>query len=738
MVVRLVGLLTALVMMGAHALPLHAEAIQRKKVALVLSGGGAKGAAHIGAIKVIEEAGIPIDMVVGTSIGAIVGGMYAIGYTPHQLDSLARKLDWELLLSDRVKVMKRSMLEREHSERYLLSVPLHRSAPKVGGLIQGENLNSLFSELTVGYHGALDFDSLPRPFACVATEMQTGTEHVFRRGELATALRASMAFPGIFAPVRLDSLVLLDGGMSNNYPADIARQMGADIIIGVSVQERMRTGDNLNQLPEVLTQVMGFLSRKKLEENIALTDVFIHIDTHPYSTMSFSAEAVDSLLTIGRNTALRHLDALAAIREKVGIPAHERLKAPTPYASYASGARLKLSKVEFTGTSESEQQRLLHRTRLKAGDYASLSSIESAVALLRGEMAYSDVVYRLSPTGDGYALHFILQQRKEMNFNLGARFDTEEIASVMLNASLRFNTRLPSQLSLTGRVGKRYAARVDYRLMPHLLKHLNFSYQYYHGDCDVYEKSTRILNAKYNRHTAEASYSNAWWHNWRYDIGASFDAYTNIDLLTVPTATAAPRLTDAHFFSYFFALHYNSFDRSYFPTCGAQLNTRFEAVTDNLLSYRSHAPFVVLQSAWQGVLALSSHTALLPSIHGRAIFGEEYSSLYANVIGGPQADFLLPHQLPFDGITHVTYVPRGALVAGLKLRQRISSNHYATVGASFGFLAEHKEKFLRRAPIYGMSVGYALNSKLGPLQALVGFSPYTNKFNLFVNAGFYF
>ncbi len=738
MVVRLVGLLTALVMMGAHALPLHAEAIQRKKVALVLSGGGAKGAAHIGAIKVIEEAGIPIDMVVGTSIGAIVGGMYAIGYTPHQLDSLARKLDWELLLSDRVKVMKRSMLEREHSERYLLSVPLHRSAPKVGGLIQGENLNSLFSELTVGYHGALDFDSLPRPFACVATEMQTGTEHVFRRGELATALRASMAFPGIFAPVRLDSLVLLDGGMSNNYPADIARQMGADIIIGVSVQERMRTGDNLNKLPEVLTQVMGFLSRKKLEENIALTDVFIHIDTHPYSTMSFSAEAVDSLLTIGRNTALRHLDALAAIREKVGIPAHERLKAPTPYASYASGARLKLSKVEFTGASESEQQRLLLRTRLKAGDYASLSSIESAVALLRGEMAYSDVVYRLSPTGDGYALHFILQQRKEMNFNLGARFDTEEIASVMLNASLRFNTRLPSQLSLTGRVGKRYAARVDYRLTPHLLKHLNFSYQYYHGDCDVYEKSTRILNAKYNRHTAEASYSNAWWHNWRYDIGASFDAYTNIDLLTASTLPQSFKLNDSKLVNYFLRLHYNSFDQSNFPTSGSRFSANYTLSTDNGYSYNKQSPFSVLQASWEGVISFRGGFSLQPSFYGRGIFGKSFSPLYSNVIGGYSAGYLLPHQLPFDGVTSVVHAPRVACVGALKLTKRISSSHYLILSTSLGLLADEADALLRTSPICGASIGYALNTKLGPLQATFGYSPYVHKVNAFVNAGFYF
>ena len=206
---------------------------QRKKVGLVLSGGGAKGIAHIGAIKIIEEAGIPIDYVVGTSMGSIIGGLYAIGYTPEQMDSMVRKQDWTFLLSDQIPRMDMNMQERDADEKYVISVPFSKSAIQdlTGGLIKGRNISNLFSELTLGYHDSLDFNKLPIPFACVSENIVKGEEYVFHDGVLSTAMRASMAIPGVFTPVRLDSMVLVDGGVVNNYPVNVAKEMGADVII---------------------------------------------------------------------------------------------------------------------------------------------------------------------------------------------------------------------------------------------------------------------------------------------------------------------------------------------------------------------------------------------------------------------------------------------------------------------------------------------------------------------------
>ncbi|MBQ8606974.1 MAG: patatin-like phospholipase family protein, partial [Bacteroidaceae bacterium] len=170
---------------------------ERKKVAIVLSGGGAKGVAHIRALKVIEEAGIPIDYIVGTSMGAIVGGLYSIGYTTAQLDTLIRNQDWKFLLSDATERKEKSLTNRELSEQYILTVPFNKKAKEslTGGVIKGRNLGLLFSKLTEGYHDSLDFNTFPIPFACVAYNLVDGKEVVFRNGVLATAIRASMSIP---------------------------------------------------------------------------------------------------------------------------------------------------------------------------------------------------------------------------------------------------------------------------------------------------------------------------------------------------------------------------------------------------------------------------------------------------------------------------------------------------------------------------------------------------------------
>lgn len=187
---------------------------ERKKVGLVLSGGGAKGIAHIGVLEVLEKAGIPVDYVVGTSMGSIVGGLYAIGYTGAELDTLVRQQDWAFLLSNKVQRNHLTFSEKEATERYVLSFSFGqgRENRMPAGFVSGQNIYNLFTDLTLGYHDSLNFHDLPVPFACVAANIVDGSEVVLDKGHLVQAMRASMAIPGFFTPVHLDSLVLVDGG----------------------------------------------------------------------------------------------------------------------------------------------------------------------------------------------------------------------------------------------------------------------------------------------------------------------------------------------------------------------------------------------------------------------------------------------------------------------------------------------------------------------------------------------
>ncbi len=279
------------------------SAPKRKKVAIVLAGGGAKGMAHIGALKVIERTGIPIDIVTGTSMGSIIGGMYSIGYTPEQMDSIVRKQDWQYLLSDKELTERQSLEAREKRGTYVLNFGLSLKDQRKGskaGLIEGRNISSLLRNLTASYSDSIDFNTLPRRFACAATDIVTNKEYDFHSGVLADAMRASMSIPAAFVPVRKDSMVLVDGGMSNNYPADLARNMGADIIIGVTVQEASRTADELGSTMAILSQIVDINCQNKYEENLSITDIAIRVNPEPYGTTSFTPEAIDSLIQKGR------------------------------------------------------------------------------------------------------------------------------------------------------------------------------------------------------------------------------------------------------------------------------------------------------------------------------------------------------------------------------------------------------------------------------------------------------
>lgn len=323
---------TLLIAAGFLCISVHttAQPGPRKKVGVVLSGGGAKGMAHIGALKVIEEAGIPIDYVVGTSMGSIIGGLYSIGYTPEQMDSMVRRQDWSFLLSDKIPRSEQNMAEREASEKYVFSLPFGKNAKTqaVGGLIKGQNLANLFSELTVGYHDSIDFNKLPIPFACVSENIVNGNEVNFHKGVLATAMRASMAIPGVFTPVRLDSMVLVDGGVVNNYPVNVARAMGADIIIGVDVQNDLKPANELNSTGSILGQLINLMGLELYKKNLKETDTYIKVDVEGYSAASFTPSAVDTLIRRGEEAALAQKKLLD--KAEAGTGAGQYLYAENP------------------------------------------------------------------------------------------------------------------------------------------------------------------------------------------------------------------------------------------------------------------------------------------------------------------------------------------------------------------------------------------------------------------------
>ena len=714
---------------------LHSQE-QRKKVGVVLSGGGAKGMAHIKALKVIEEAGIPIDYIAGTSMGAIVGGLYAIGYTPEQLDSMVRKQNWTFLLSDRVKRSAMSLTERERSEKFVISIPFTKTPKDAasGGLMKGQNLANLFSDLTMGYHDSIDFNKLPIPFACVAADIVNGKQIIFRNGILSTA----MAIPGAFTPVRQDSMVLVDGGIVNNYPADVAKAMGADIIIGIDVQNALKPADKLNSVPDILGQIVDITCQANHEKNVNLTDTYIRVNVDGYSSASFTPAAIDTLMRRGEEAARAQWKSLLALKKEIGIPDDYTPKQHGPYSSLSNVRTIYVTDISFTGVEADDKKWLMKKCNLKENSNISTQQIEQALFQLRGSQSYSSASYTLTDTPEGYQLNFLLQEKYERRINLGIRFDSEEIASLLLNATADLKTHIPSRLSLTGRLGKRYAARIDYTLEPIQQRNFNFSYMFQYNDINIYEEGNRAYNTTYKYHLAEFGFSDVWYKNFRFGLGLRFEYYKYKDFLFKKPEISDLKVESEHFLSYFAQVQYNTYDKGYFPAKGSDFKAAYSLYTDNMAQYNDHAPFSALSASWASVIPITRRFAVIPSIYGRILIGRDFPYPLKNAIGGDVPGFYIPQQLPFAGVTNLELMDNTIMITSIKFRQRMGAIHYLTLTGNYGLTYSNFFDILKGKQLFGISAGYGMDSIFGPLEISLGYSNQTDKGSCFVNLGYYF
>ncbi len=303
---------TVVMMLVFTVITAQAQTNNRPKIGLALGGGGAKGAAEIGALKVIEECGIPIDYIAGTSIGSIVGGLYAVGYRSADLDHLFRSQEWLSLLTDRKNDLKNVPLSEEDGVTYIFGFPVSRKKRKEGerpmiGMLNGDQIVLVLDSM-MQRSGYIQFDTLPIPFRCVAVDISGPDEVVLKEGELAKAMRASMAIPGAFKAVEWGDKTLVDGGMINNLPVDVVRAMGADIVIAIDLSnEQHESRDfslkDLVGIGGILDWAVSRPDWKKHNENRADADVLITPNLEGYDVMSFSLESISDMIARGERAA---------------------------------------------------------------------------------------------------------------------------------------------------------------------------------------------------------------------------------------------------------------------------------------------------------------------------------------------------------------------------------------------------------------------------------------------------
>jgi NTE family protein len=314
---RFFGFVAAVVLLLLSVPPsvLAEEDVGGPKIGLVLSGGGARGGAHVGVLKALEELGIQVDYIAGTSMGAIIGGLYASGYTADEIELVLIETDWKTALTDAPARRDRTMRKKELEAQFLIPYRLGFNKGKIQlplGAIEGQHLDQIFQELFLPAIGIQDFDLLPIPFRAVATDLVTGEAVVLSSGSLADVVRASMSIPAVFAPVKIDGRLLVDGGMANNLPVNIVREMGADIVIAVDISSPLLTEEQLTSVLSVTEQLTNFLTRKTADEQIASLgpeDILIVPELEGFSSSDF--EGAESIVPRGYEATILQKDQLA-------------------------------------------------------------------------------------------------------------------------------------------------------------------------------------------------------------------------------------------------------------------------------------------------------------------------------------------------------------------------------------------------------------------------------------------
>lgn len=408
------------------------ESNERPKVGLVLSGGGAKGLAHIGVLKVLEEAGIRPDFITGTSMGGIIGGLYAIGYNAKELDSIGRRLDWGQLLSDGIPLSDVLPEEKHDYHRFHVELNITRNGlSSPAGFVGGHSISELFSRLSWRMAGVESFSDFPIPFKCVATDLISGEQYVFEDGDLTTALRSTMSIPSVFSPVQLDSLLLIDGGVLNNFPVLLCRQMGADIIIGVNVgSPDLVAISDLGSPPSVLSAAAMIGNNLSMRMQLPFVDYLISPDLAGYTAASFfDAHRIIDIGEVAARNSFEELAALAARLDEIG----PHIPRPVP----VQPETIRIEHIQVKGLERISHRFFLGNLGIESGDVITAPTVERGISRLMGTRYFDSVSYRLIPVDNGYLLAMEVHESERARFKFSLHYDNEYKAGIITNVTLR-------------------------------------------------------------------------------------------------------------------------------------------------------------------------------------------------------------------------------------------------------------------------------------------------------------
>lgn len=745
----------------------------RPTVGLALAGGGARGMAHLGVIRYIEENDIPVDVITGTSMGALVGGLYAMGYDWKQLDSIVRSINWPVMMSDKVPDKYVAYNTRKFKERFLIRIPFHydnadlakrirnekisekmsdeagvsttdmlqESISKMSlgmpdGFLYGINVRNLLSSNTVGYQDSISFADLPIPFACVATDIYTMGPKYWTSGNLITAMRSSMAIPFYFRAVRTEGAVLVDGFMQNNFPADVAKVMGADIIIGSEMKAPAEL-DELNTPADIIFQGLSLMSEGPSAKSRKLSDIYINHPLEGFTNLSFDAASVDAIIKDGYTNAQAHkadFDKLAALVAGKPVP---EVSHPAQ-AVILSDKRIKIANFVFTGINIGELDDIIYWRDFPADGYYNKESIEQFLHVIYGTGAFEAVTYRLEGSSEPYTLVFDCQKGPVNEFAINLHADNDESMSAVVHLGMGTRRLSGPRFLLDAKIGLNALLCAEVALKPRIglpIMALDFTTRRMKTSSGYMSSSeTELVSSALNLSVKDSRMRFG-----SMKAGLSFEmnpykryiAYEDVRMGTD---------WKSYWMSAFASFKHDTFDDGYFPDRGVRISLDGRYVFNDANS--DSKPYITSSLGIEGAWTPFSRFTVLPTLRVGWYSLEDRSLMNPRHIvgvGGFTPNRYVENQLPFFGFATGDRECRPLSgVAQLDLRYRVGRVDYLTLRGGLFNDDYNLTDYFNSYPVYAIGAEYSRQSIAGPLKLALQWCNIVDGISAYISVGFDF
>lgn len=726
-------------------IPLFLFSQKSPRVGLVLSGGGAKGFAHIPILEALEKSGVKIDYIGGTSMGAIIGGLYAAGYSPNQIEKIVNDLDFLSIIQDNIPREEKSFFEKAYLGNTAITLPVKDGSIGLPlGLSKGQNVLNLLTKLLAPVDSINNFSKLPTPFFCIATDIETGKEVVLKEGSLPLALRASGSFPTLLNPVEVKGRLLVDGGVANNFPVDRMQEKDVDIIIGVNVQGTLLKRERLTSIASLLSQIINFQMYRKSDEQTKKLDINIHPDVNDYTVVSFDQKR--QIIKEGQKVARKYktvFDSIAKLQKNLKLR-RKRIDIK------ATDKRFLVDRIILKGNKNYTESYILGKLRLKEGDTVSYGDISKKINALTATKNFQRIDYSLEESFAGKKLELTVKESEIKSYlSFGLHYDGLYKTSVLLNYNhnkLLFNN---DEFSLDVVVGDKIRYNLQYFIDNGYLPSYGFSSRYNSFEANVLFKENNLnkINVRYRDFTHKL------YAQTTLSKGAAIGAGVELKSLKVSSETFLTNneetlFDESVYFNPFAFLRIDTQDKPWLPKKGILVNARFRWFllsnrNDNLnklaVGSIGFNQYSQIDGKFSFAKTFSNKFTFQSILETGFTLGKENSQFFDYRLGGYNRNYI-NNFIPFYGYEISSLSEQSFLKTEFHLRYELLKNQYATFIANYGRVGKNvlKRGELLKDTKSGYAIGYSVETLIGPIELKYSWSPdHKDRFWLF-NLGFWF